>query len=114
MNAIEGTGGGAGQERAIRHASIALDSRLCTSCGKCAAECPGWCICLTSHTEPVPSQASGARQRMQQVLDTFTIDYGTCLSCGICIDQCPFLALTWDETLVASKCDRSDLIIDLT
>jgi len=95
-----------------RHASIALDRPLCTSCLICVVECPAWCIHLTSHAEPVPDLPPGARLRTHQVLDTFTIDYGTCLYCGICIEECPFDALAWDERLVPPPPERVDLVTD--
>ncbi len=98
--------------RPARHASIALDRALCTSCTICVVECPAWCIHLTSHPEPVPDLPPGARARTHQVLDTFTIDYGTCLYCGICIEECPFDALAWDERLVPPPPERSALVTD--
>ena len=101
-----------GGERTPRHASIALDRELCTSCIICVVECPAWCIHLTSHPEPVPDLPPGARTRTHQVLDTFTIDYGTCLYCGICIEECPFDALAWDERLVPPPVARADLVTD--
>ena len=101
-------------ERHVRHASIALDRELCTSCIICVVECPAWCIELTSHAEPVPDLPPGARPRTHQVLDTITIDYGTCQYCGICIEECPFDALAWDERLVPPPPDRAALVADLT
>lgn len=97
---------------ATRHASIDLDRSRCTSCLICVVECPAWCISLTSHPEPVPDLPPTARQRTQQVLDAFTIDYGTCLYCGICIEECPFDALAWDERLVPAPPVRSGLVAD--
>jgi NADH-quinone oxidoreductase subunit I len=102
----------AGGGRARRHASIALNRGLCTSCIICVVECPAWCIQLSSHPEPVPDLPPGARARTYQVLDTFTIDYGTCLYCGICIEECPFDALTWDERLVPPPAVRGELVCD--
>lgn len=100
--------------RPPRHASIALDGPLCTSCLICVVECPAWCIHLTSHAEPAPDLPPVARLRTHQVLDTFTIDYGTCLYCGICIEECPFDALAWDDRLLAPPPMRSDLVVDPT
>jgi NADH-quinone oxidoreductase subunit I len=102
----------AGRGRVPRHASIALDRGLCTSCIICVVECPAWCIQLSSHPEPVPDLPPGARARTHQVLDTFTIDYGTCLYCGICIEECPFDALAWDERLVPPPAVRGELVCD--
>jgi NADH-quinone oxidoreductase subunit I len=37
----------------------------------------------------------GARDRTQNVLDRFAIDWSLCMYCGICVDECPYDALEW-------------------
>ena len=37
------------------------------------------------------------RERTQNVLDRFAIDWSLCMYCGICIEECPFDALEWTE-----------------
>ncbi|MFL6027113.1 MAG: 4Fe-4S binding protein [Friedmanniella sp.] len=78
------------------HGSIELIEARCTSCMICARECPSWCITIDSHTEPVPGLPAGARERTQNVLDRFEIDWSLCMYCGICVDECPFDALSWE------------------
>ena len=78
-----------------RTARIRLIEPACTSCMICARECPSWCITIDSHTEPIPDLPAGARERTQNVLDRFEIDWSLCMYCGICVDECPFDALEW-------------------
>jgi NADH-quinone oxidoreductase subunit I len=78
------------------HGSIQLIEERCTSCMVCARECPSWCITIDSHTEPVPDLPAGARERTQNVLDRFEIDWTLCMYCGICVEECPFDALAWE------------------
>jgi NADH-quinone oxidoreductase subunit I len=61
----------------------------------CARECPTWCISIDSHAEPVEDVPSGSRQRTQNVLDRFAIDWSLCMYCGICVEECPYDALEW-------------------
>lgn len=61
----------------------------------CARECPSWCITIDSHVEPVDNLPAGTRERTQNVLDHFSIDWSLCMYCGICVDECPFDALEW-------------------
>jgi NADH-quinone oxidoreductase subunit I len=61
----------------------------------CARECPTWCISIDSHTESVEDLPAGARERTQNVLDRFAIDWSLCMYCGICVQECPFDALEW-------------------
>jgi NADH-quinone oxidoreductase subunit I len=68
----------------------------------CARECPSWCISIDSHTEPVPGLRPGARERTQNVLDRFEIDWSLCMYCGICVDECPFDALAWEPEHTAA------------
>ena len=88
MTATPGRGGA--------HGSIRLIEDRCTSCMICARECPSWCITLDSHTEPVPDLPAGTRERTQNVLDRFEIDWSLCMYCGICVEECPFDALAWE------------------
>ena len=74
---------------------IALQEENCTSCMLCARECPSWCIYIDSHKETIPATAEGGRDRQQNVLDRFDIDWSLCMYCGICIEVCPFDALHW-------------------
>ena len=60
-----------------------------------ARECPSWCISIDSHAEPVEGLPPGARDRTQNVLDRFAIDWSLCMYCGICIEECPYDALEW-------------------
>jgi NADH-quinone oxidoreductase subunit I len=74
---------------------IALLEDNCTSCMLCARECPDWCIYIDAHKETVPASVTGGRERTQNVLDRFVIDYSLCMYCGICIEVCPYDALFW-------------------
>ena len=89
------------------HGSIQLIEPACTSCMICARECPSWCITIDSHTEPIPDLPAGARERTQNVLDRFVIDWSLCMYCGICVDECPFDALEWsaDRTPAGASAD---------
>jgi len=84
------------------HGSIRLIESSCTSCMVCARECPSWCITLDSHTEPVADLPAGTRERTQNVLDRFEIDWSLCMYCGICVDECPFDALVWEPRHTAA------------
>jgi NADH-quinone oxidoreductase subunit I len=77
------------------HRTIRLIEPACTSCMICARECPTWCISIDSHAEPVEGVPSGSRQRTQNVLDRFAIDWSLCMYCGICVEECPYDALEW-------------------
>ena len=77
------------------HRWIRLIEPACTSCMICARECPSWCISIDSHTEPVAGLPVGARDRTENVLDRFAIDWSLCLYCGICVEECPYDALEW-------------------
>ena len=61
----------------------------------CARECPSWCISIDSHTEPVAGLPVGGRDRTENVLDRFAIDWSLCMYCGICVEECPYDALEW-------------------
>ena len=98
------------------HGSIVLIDAACTSCMICARECPSWCITIDSHTEPVADLPPGARQRTENVLDRFAIDWSLCMYCGICVEECPFDALEWSphqaraaETLRSLTAEKGDL-----
>jgi NADH-quinone oxidoreductase subunit I len=98
------------------HGSIVLIESACTSCMICARECPSWCITIDSHTEPVPDLPAGTRERTQNVLDRFEIDWTLCMYCGICVEECPFDALAWSadlaspaETLPGLRAEKTDL-----
>jgi NADH-quinone oxidoreductase subunit I len=82
------------------HRSIRLIEPACTSCMICARECPTWCIGIDSHVEAVEGVPYGSRQRTQNVLDRFAIDWSLCMYCGICVEECPYDALEWagDQT----------------
>ena len=54
---------------------IALQEENCTSCMLCARECPSWCIYIDSHKETIPATTEGGRDRQQNVLDRFDIDW---------------------------------------
>jgi len=84
------------------HGSIRLVEERCTSCMLCARECPSWCITIDSHTEPVPDLPPGTRERTQNVLDRFEIDWSLCMYCGICVEECPFDALAWEPAHTAA------------
>ena len=84
------------------HGAIRLIEPACTSCMVCARECPAWCITIDSHTEPVPDLPPGARERTQNVLDRFEIDWSLCMYCGICVEECPFDALAWEPQHTAA------------
>jgi len=99
------------------HGSIRLIEEKCTSCMICARECPSWCISIDSHTEPVPDLPPGARERTQNVLDRFEIDWNLCMYCGICVEECPFDALAWEPEHTAAAPSARTLrhgIADLT
>jgi NADH-quinone oxidoreductase subunit I len=66
----------------------------------CARECPTWCITIDSHTEAVADLPPGTRQRTENILDRFAIDWSLCMFCGICVDECPFDALEWSGAQV--------------
>lgn len=95
------------------HGSIRLIEPACTSCMICARECPSWCITIDSHTEPVPDLPAGARERTQNVLDRFEIDWSLCMYCGICVDECPFDALEWVANPTHAAYAASDLRAEL-
>lgn len=89
---------------------IALLEENCTSCMLCARECPDWCIYIDSHKETIPAGPEGGRDRQQNVLDRFAIDFSLCMYCGICIDVCPFDALFWSPEFEYSEVDIRDLL----
>lgn len=88
---------------------IGLQPEKCTSCMLCVRECPTWCITLESHQAPDPNTPAGARVRLINVLDEFTIDFARCMSCSICVDVCPFDALAWSENSDYDAASRADL-----
>ncbi|MGW8379227.1 NADH-quinone oxidoreductase subunit I [Streptomyces sp. ODS28] len=88
---------------------IALFEENCTVCMLCARECPDWCIYIDSHKETVPPAAPGGRERSQNVLDRFAIDFSLCMYCGICIEVCPFDALFWSPEFEYAETDIRDL-----
>src|SRR5215207_7078731 len=88
---------------------IALQEENCTSCMLCARECPSWCITIDSHKEVIPATTEGGRDRSQNVLDTFDIDYSLCMYCSICIEVCPFDALHWSPEFAYAEGDIADL-----
>ena len=91
---------------------IALQEENCTSCMLCARECPAWCIYIDSHKETIPPGNEGGRERSQNVLDRFDIDYSLCMYCGICIEVCPFDALHWSPEFAYAETDIADLTHD--
>jgi NADH-quinone oxidoreductase subunit I len=88
---------------------IALVEENCTVCMLCARECPDWCIYIDSHKESLPATAPGGRERSQNVLDRFAIDFSLCMYCGICVEVCPFDALYWSPEFEYSEPDIEDL-----
>src|SRR5215207_2398008 len=92
---------------------IALQEENCTSCMLCARECPSWCITIDSHKEVIPATTEGGRDRSQNVLDTFDIDYSLCMYCSICIEVCPFDALHWSPEFAYAEGDIADLTHDM-
>lgn len=72
---------------------IALDEAACTSCMVCVRECPTWCITLLAHQEQ--TEQAGRRPKVENLLDSFDIDYSLCMYCSICVDTCPHDALFW-------------------
>ncbi|MDE9365137.1 NADH-quinone oxidoreductase subunit I [Luteipulveratus sp. YIM 133132] len=89
---------------------IALLAENCTSCMLCARECPDWCIYIDSHKETIPAGPEGGRDRQQNVLDRFAIDFSLCMYCGICIEVCPFDALFWSPEFEYAELDIRDLL----
>jgi NADH-quinone oxidoreductase subunit I len=92
---------------------IALQEENCTSCMLCARECPSWCITIDSHKETIPAASPGGRERSQNVLDRFDIDYSLCMYCSICIEVCPFDALHWSPEFAYASGDLRDLTHDM-
>ena len=92
---------------------IALQEENCTSCMLCARECPSWCIYIDSHKETIPPATEGGRERSQNVLDRFDIDYSLCMYCSICIEVCPFDALHWSPEFAYAEGDIVDLTHDM-
>lgn len=92
---------------------IALQEENCTSCMLCARECPSWCIYIDSHKETIPATTEGGRDRQQNVLDRFDIDWSLCMYCGICIEVCPFDALHWTPEFEYASTDIGDLTHDM-
>lgn len=92
---------------------IALQEENCTSCMLCARECPSWCIYIDSHKETIPATTEGGRDRQQNVLDRFDIDWSLCMYCGICIEVCPFDALHWTPEFEYATTDIGDLTHDM-
>lgn len=91
---------------------IALQEENCTSCMLCARECPSWCITIDSHKEIIPA-VGGGRDRSQNVLDRFDIDFSLCMYCSICIEVCPFDALHWSPEFAYASGDLIDLTHDM-
>ncbi|AKU17880.1 NuoI/complex I 23 kDa subunit family protein [Luteipulveratus mongoliensis] len=89
---------------------IALLAENCTSCMLCARECPDWCIYIDSHKETIPAGPEGGRDRQQNSLDRFAIDFSLCMYCGICIEMCPFDALFWSPEFEYAETDIRDLL----
>ena len=92
---------------------IALQEENCTSCMLCARECPSWCIYIDSHKETIPATTEGGRDRSQNVLDRFDIDFSLCMYCSICIEVCPFDALHWSPEFAYAEGDIVDLTHDM-
>ncbi|MFF5716222.1 NuoI/complex I 23 kDa subunit family protein [Streptomyces buecherae] len=88
---------------------IGLFEENCTVCMLCARECPDWCIYIDSHKETVPAATPGGRERSQNVLDRFAIDFALCMYCGICIEVCPFDALFWSPEFEYAETDIREL-----
>ena len=57
----------------------------------------------------MPPSEPGARERSQNVLDRFAIDYSLCMYCGICIEACPFDALFWSPEFEYAATDIAEL-----
>jgi NADH-quinone oxidoreductase subunit I len=76
----------------------------------CARECPSWCIYIDSHKETIPATTEGGRDRSQNVLDRFDIDFSLCMYCSICIEVCPFDALFWTPEFEYAEHDIRDLL----
>jgi len=93
---------------------IALQEENCTSCMLCARECPSWCIYIDSHKETIPATTEGGRDKQQNVLDRFDIDWSLCMYCGICIEVCPFDALHWSPEFEYATTDIRGLTHDKT
>jgi NADH-quinone oxidoreductase subunit I len=95
------------------HRSINLIEPACTSCMICARECPTWCISIDSHAEAMKGLPSGARQRTENVLDRFAIDWSLCMYCGICIEECPYDALEWVGNLTGPGFASESLVEEM-
>lgn len=95
------------------HRSIRLIEPACTSCMICARECPSWCISISSHAEPVEGLPQGARDRTQNVLDCFAIDWSLCMYCGICVEECPYDALEWTSDLTQPGLSSKSLVEEM-
>lgn len=92
---------------------IGLKPEACTSCMLCVRQCPTWCISLESHQVPDPNLPAGARPRLINHLDSFSIDFARCMSCSICVDVCPFDALAWSAATDYDEPDRAGLVHDI-
>jgi NADH-quinone oxidoreductase subunit I len=92
---------------------IALQEENCTSCMLCARECPSWCIYIDSHKETIPATTEGGRDRQQNVLDRFDIDWSLCMYCGICVEVCPFDALHWTPEFEYATTEIGNLTHDM-
>ena len=95
------------------HRWIRLIEPACTSCMICARECPTWCISIDSHTEPISDLPATVRERTQNVLDRFAIDWSLCMYCGICVEECPFDALEWADVLTRPALSSDALIEEM-
>ena len=95
------------------HRWIRLIEPACTSCMICARECPSWCISIDSHTEPISDLPVTARERTQNVLDRFAIDWSLCMYCGICVEECPFDALEWADDLTQPASSSHALVEEM-
>jgi NADH-quinone oxidoreductase subunit I len=95
------------------HRSIRLIESACTSCMICARECPTWCISIDSHAEPVEGVPSGSRQRTQNALDRFAINWSQCMYCGICVEECPYDALEWVGDLTQPGSNSRSLVEEM-
>ena len=56
---------------------------------------------------------SGSRERTQNVLDRFAIDWSLCMYCGICIEECPYDALEWVSDLTQPGLTAESLVEEM-
>jgi NADH-quinone oxidoreductase subunit I len=108
----------------------------CIMCGLCVDNCPSSCLRLTMHVvgddRPRPTTGGDGElllaqrvvlpgsvrkapppQRIERVLDSFTLNYNLCSLCGLCVQNCPVSSLTWSREVYLCGRSRRDFQFDL-